>query len=390
MRHVTIGLLSILLLTGGVAAATPQEPTGEQPLREDFLKLVRETRGLLGKTLTSPRPFEELDTIEERIFEIPDSEFGIAQPFIGGHVKALLDMTVRLRGYMEEAEDAEEEALGSGGFPTAQYPALDWLFALRSLDEIPTVGVFAGGFSGVCNKTIAPGPNQRFTMLNEVIVAEGIRDTAGRICAAIVPYAEVACILTDVAYLLNRGFVDNQFLCSDMMYGAEVTGTYTRLGHLHEDFGITRTALVNRVDGLELRMLDKIAFNKGLIDDLDADLILHDRNMEDRTDRIIATIEALSQFLREFRAEDLRMEIEENLADSDNKPEGIFQFPASFGGHLELVSLIVGETIDRCEAAGQSVGNARMLMTRGEENYIAGEWEAAYDEFGRAYRAATR
>jgi hypothetical protein len=54
----------------------------------------------------------------------------------------------------------------------------------------------------------------------------------------------------------------------------------------------------------------------------------------------------------------LRIHIEDDLADPGNHPLALFEVPEANGGHLNLVRSIVADTIAKMQATGQGVGNA--------------------------------
>jgi hypothetical protein len=94
--------------------------------------------------------------------------------------------------------------------------------------------------------------------------------------------------------------------------------------------------------------------------------------------------------LANFQAQHLRLQIEENLAAGTNDAAiGQFELPASKGGHLELARAITLETIDKLQAAGQNVRNARAFLAKGDQYRAAGKYKDAYDQYRQAYRTAT-
>ncbi len=101
-------------------------------------------------------------------------------------------------------------------------------------------------------------------------------------------------------------------------------------------------------------------------------------------------LDTLLTNLANFQAQHLRLQIEENLAAGTNDAAvGQFELPASKGGHLELARTITLETIDKLQAAGQNIRNARALFAKGDQYRAAGKYKDAYDQYRQAYRAAT-
>lgn len=84
----------------------------------------------------------------------------------------------------------------------------------------------------------------------------------------------------------------------------------------------------------------------------------------------------------------LRMHIEDDLADPGNHPLALFEVPEANGGHLNLVRSIVADTIAKMQATGQGVGNAQAFLAAGDAAKAAGAYKGAYANYGKAYRAA--
>jgi hypothetical protein len=84
----------------------------------------------------------------------------------------------------------------------------------------------------------------------------------------------------------------------------------------------------------------------------------------------------------------LRIHIEDDLADPGNHPLALFEVPEANGGHLNLVRSIVADTIAKMQATGQGVGNAPAFLAAGDAAKAAGAYKSAYANYGKAYRAA--
>lgn len=84
----------------------------------------------------------------------------------------------------------------------------------------------------------------------------------------------------------------------------------------------------------------------------------------------------------------LRIHIEDDLADPGNHPLALFEVPEANGGHLNLVRSIVADTIAKMQATGQGVGNALAFLAAGDAAKAAGAYKSAYANYGKAYRAA--
>ncbi|HKS28431.1 MAG TPA: hypothetical protein VJS44_11450 [Pyrinomonadaceae bacterium] len=87
----------------------------------------------------------------------------------------------------------------------------------------------------------------------------------------------------------------------------------------------------------------------------------------------------------------LRSQIEADLAQPEGAtPVALYEVPASQGGYLDLVQTIVAQTIARIQGAGGTTGNALNFLNTANAYKAAGNFKAAYDNYRKAYRAASK
>lgn len=91
-----------------------------------------------------------------------------------------------------------------------------------------------------------------------------------------------------------------------------------------------------------------------------------------------------------WEALSIRMRIEHNLGGTGNDEIASFQLPAAFGGHLEIVSQVVDDTIINMIAAGQNVFMARANWDDAVIRMNNGDYKDAYTLFRKAYGEATK
>jgi len=390
-RLAMVSCIAVAILVGAPAPAVGAEEMsrGDWATRDEIQSMIDDSRTLLRISPNRESLLRDLDRAERLLRDSPNDEFNRASAHFGAELRHFADLIHQLAGSLEPPGSVEDDRnMASVGFPYAFYPHLPWEFVISgNTNTPPPTGDETASGSGVCTKDTALDAEGKVFALNILLAAEGAREVFSRICTTTI---EPLCIVTDILYIAAHGTVDNMFLCYDLMTEAEVKGTYLRLEHLHDDLVSMESSIASRLDLLETNVIANIDINEGLILDIDSDLVNHDTNMENRTNQIAARIAALTQFLEEFRAEDMRMEIESSLADADNKAVGTFQLPSTLGGQLELVHSIVVETIALLEAAGQDVGNAHNTLRQAESYLAAGDWGRAYRSFGNAYRAAAR
>lgn len=88
---------------------------------------------------------------------------------------------------------------------------------------------------------------------------------------------------------------------------------------------------------------------------------------------------------------DVRMQIERALAAPSPVPVlTLFALPAAQGGFLETVRDITTKTLAAETAAGQGIGQAQIFLSRGNDAFNAGQFEAAYKQYQQAYITAVR
>lgn len=87
----------------------------------------------------------------------------------------------------------------------------------------------------------------------------------------------------------------------------------------------------------------------------------------------------------------LRSQIEADLSQPDgSSPIALYELPTAQGGYLDLVQTIVTQTISRIKAAGGATGNALTFLNTANAFKAAGKFKAAYDNYRKAYRAASK
>jgi hypothetical protein len=83
----------------------------------------------------------------------------------------------------------------------------------------------------------------------------------------------------------------------------------------------------------------------------------------------------------------LRLRIEETLADPSVHTVISFELPQAFGGFLEKVRQVVTDSVTNAGSAGLSVGTANSFLAKGNAAFTARDWKSAYSWYGKAYRA---
>jgi hypothetical protein len=113
-------------------------------------------------------------------------------------------------------------------------------------------------------------------------------------------------------------------------------------------------------------------------------------NVQGGVDTANGKLDALSADVAANNALNIRLHIEEDLANPGNHAVGLFELPAAQGGYLGVARSIVADIIDKTSATGQSVGNAQSFLASGDQLRNASKFKDAYAAYGKAYQAATK
>ena len=113
-------------------------------------------------------------------------------------------------------------------------------------------------------------------------------------------------------------------------------------------------------------------------------------NVQTSVNTANANIVTLTGNVAANNALNIRLHIEEDLANPGNHPIALFELPAAQGGYLELARSILLDVIQQTTASGQSVGNAQSFLTSGDQLRAAGKFKEAYAAYGKAYQAAAK
>jgi len=378
------------------AADDLQRRNGAEPFRQQLDSLIDEYQDLMFTAPVHADLIRQLESARVQLAAVSDGEFEALAPQLSGQLQQLRVAIRELRAAI--ASPTDERVLRGVGFPDAPYPEVSWLFAIEGFTEVgdPPNGEVGATEGGFCSYDNSPSPNDQFLQLNLVLAAEAARETASRVCgiAEDLPLpaslVALACIVTDLLYIVAKGIVENENMCSSFMTDAEVTASYRRTGHLHGDLTTAESNLLTHIGTAETQLNLEVDANEGLLIDLDADLLLHDQNLTARADWIMALLDAQEQFLTDQRAENLRNHIERRLSESDNKPVAFFLLPDAHGGKVELVRQIVEETIANAAAGGANVQQAEGYLADADAAIVQGAFKDAYDLLGRAYRGAVQ
>jgi gas vesicle protein len=381
------------------------------------------------------------------LLSAPDQEFVELAPHLGDLVGDLKKSTENLGDAITSSYDSAR-ALGPSKsikplslIPGSDFPGRDefkedWSFEVTDPGAAPTGDGTPQTRTGRC---VSPGPTNKLLIetQRDEIISGAVKTVAERFCEQTVLGVNVsaACIITDVVYYAFKAINESQNLCGDLAGRADTVAIYDGLQHVHNDLqnlnsgfkadiNNTVSAITNQITTTSNTITNQIATTKGNIESsitqtrneittaisatennlkneisdtethLSTTISVAEKGLTDlvtqRSDSIDSSLGETAQFIAEFRAENLRLHIEANLAD-EGKPIASFQAPSNYRGYLELVDRIVRETLDRMSAAGQSVSNAaESQYRRASEFFAVMNYEEAYKWYGMAYQSAVK
>ncbi len=90
------------------------------------------------------------------------------------------------------------------------------------------------------------------------------------------------------------------------------------------------------------------------------------------------------------QALNMQLAIESELLQAGSGGLGSFELPAAYGGYLELTRQIVVNTIQKFQAAGQSVGSAQTSLSLGDAALASNDYKSAFTYYKNAYRLAVQ
>jgi hypothetical protein len=366
-------------------------------LRQDLESIITEYESIIGSIPVQPEILQMLSEARLRLAEVPDRELAAIAPELESNVAKLRNAATAFRIALHSRRE-EASASKSAGLPSADYPSVSWSFAIDAFLDIGQIPDDAGNtsVSGICNYLTNPTPNQQYYYLNLEIASAALRDTADRLCSFVASVVagggnlSLVCIITDLLYMVEKSIKENWFLCGAVMGEAEIRANYYRIGHIHGDLENAKVNLANEVAATEYAISAEMGQNTALIMEVDADLAMHDHNLQMKADQVDQALENHRQALVALRRQSLRHHIEQRLSEADHGPVALFLLPEYLGGYLETVRDIVFETIGEAAASGHDVGQAEQLFASGDADLSDLRFKTAYDQFGRAYRAALK
>jgi hypothetical protein len=425
-----------LFFTLGAALALPFAVQAQQhgDPRSELIEMIDKYDAVVRQWPGTGFAAERLQQLRQQVTTTSASQFITMDPLLEQQFTHLKD-TADLLANMQDAIPMLQPQ--SAGFP-AQIPFdVSWTATINPPGGTPTEPhPPAVRPNGQCDSTQPRTPRQRYDLLLSAVSLEAVKDIASKLCGQdfVVGNASLACLVTDIAYLVAAGINDNVSLCEGLIDAATLNAGYSRLEHVHGDLESLSTNLKQQVDqtsilvnnalkSTQLTITNAISSAesslrttisntessiKNAISTTESNLtnalkttesklktdITNTTNrlttlIDSRSDSIDNSLGDTAAALKEFRAENLRHLIEANLADA-GLPIASFQLPEAHGGYLELVDTIVRETIDNKLASNQSIAQAERQYQRAKTSLNGAQFKDAYKWYSSAYKAANQ
>jgi hypothetical protein len=271
-----------------------------------------------------------------------------------------------------------------------------------------TAGVASGGGSNFsltpsCDPGIGADPPPGGLSLADVHIAEGVQlaaEVAANISDVLIPddldvitaalwgvYAAAgAAVLTVV------GIYDTAAECQSIQLDAYIRSIGGDSGDPAQTL-VSLMDLKNLSSGVDTKLdaittvvnniLTKVTFVQTTVNAIQTTV----NAIQTTVNNIQSAVATLQSTLDANAERDLRLHIEESLADPSVNTVISFELPQANGGYLEKVRQVVTDSIAHAGSAGLSVSTATSFLAKGNTAFTANDWKSAYSWYGKAYRA---
>lgn len=266
-------------------AASAQAPGTGQALKQKTLRSLDNLEVLTASTALPTALLDAIDSNRRAVRAMSPAEFAALPP----KLKDQIEIINRAAGDMKAAfqHRSEVRVIKSTGFPSANYPDVEWDFVVDAVEGAPGGDTSSQAEDGICNGT-GYTPDETFSAMNGALIAEAVKDTAEQFCNQDILGENVSsvCVVTDILYFAAKGIYDNFNLCNDFVTAAEVNGSYRRLGHIHDDLGSVKADLQSAEASILQAISDHDQAMSAQLDthdtDISAQVTTHDADIKDQ------------------------------------------------------------------------------------------------------------
>ena len=304
----------------------------------------------------------------------PSSEEGKASPkekqkilLLLDHTRALARWTPNETSFLAVLDRVQERLNAAKEIDLA--PLLPFDPYLSSLTA--TLARMEDRVSGLSATVDICDPSRRkdlFLLFLDVLEVDGQGKVQARICESISSEAEAegslsqACIATSLGLLVAQSMHDTIVVCEPSLTRESADTGGARFERLSIELAGVQAGVQESVRSSKLELTQAMTVVAGHI------------------------AEASSVQAKELEDLTLRLEIEKAL--QQGAPYGWLYLPAANGGKLEVVRLVVNETIQSVLASGESANQATTKLSAGDDQLKAGHFKQAFRLYSEAYKAA--
>ena len=214
-----------------------------------------------------------------------------------------------------------------------------------------------------------------FLLFLDTLDMDGQREVNARICERIASEEggneslTQVCIASALWFGAAKGIQDLVVACDPSLARPSTDATIARFDELSSELADARASVQASVRSAERGLTQAMSVVAGHVAEVSST----------NTAQLRASLEA-------ERNLDLRFDIERALQQAT--PYGSLYLPQANGGQLEMVRIIVIETIQNVTDSGESANDANTKVSEGDKQYTAGHFKKAFRLYGEAYRAA--
>lgn len=214
-----------------------------------------------------------------------------------------------------------------------------------------------------------------FLLFLDALDADGQREVNARICEklasteATTESLSQVCIALNLAFLAARSMHDLVVVCDPSLERANADGTAGGFDQLRADLAGVQAGVQESVHAAKRDLTQAMTVVAGHVAEISS-----------------VNTTYIQDTIRADRDHTLRLEIEKAL--EQGKPYGGLYLPEAFGGQLETVRRIVGETIQNILDSGETANGANAKLAAADDQYKSGHFKKAFRLYSEAYVAA--
>ncbi|MGR9052562.1 MAG: hypothetical protein ACU84J_07940 [Gammaproteobacteria bacterium] len=227
----------VLLFVTGISVTAIGHTEPESDLRKNLLDSIDQYETLTNQWSGNTQSRKRLEQLRQQLLTLPEEQISNADPMLtqqSGELKNAVDSLTN--SFNDDFTSAR--TVKSAGFPSPEKFNVAWAeINISPSESAPTGTAETVTKDGKCDSTKPRTARQRYDVLQADIALEAIKDIAEQVCQQDIlgENVSLACIVTDIAYLVADGINENVSLCEGLIDAATLSANYSRLEHVHGD-----------------------------------------------------------------------------------------------------------------------------------------------------------